>query len=507
MKIWEKFTNWIASFRATGGLNLPSSGRSSDESLGGRQSLLLSRYSTLSPVVNFESLELLKKFWIYNPDFSQFVANIQNLANTGHTVTVDARSDAQAEAALNRINETASRIYKNAAGVDGLMNAYLAQIAWSGALSSEDVVNFTGRRVEQTVLVPVEQIRFKYDRENQRYVPFQRSNNFFGQRDNFGLIELHPETYKYYAIQTVENSPYAKPPASAAIETICESQKPMMENIRYMAQKLGLMGLVTASVAPPVKRPNETESEWRQRAESYLKMVADALESNFRKGLLVTFRDQKLEHTNITEGASGVYDINRISEEQVMSAFAMQPAFFGRTDSTTETYADIVYSLLLAQVHNFQRLVKRRQEATYRLDLRLGGLEVEGVSLKFNKTYSRNLLNENMSNEIEIRNVLTKVEKGLITPDQGAQELGYESWADEELINQDISLAKALSAVRAGLPSTLKTFAFRFDRNAQRYQPELKRISIGLLPSAVEAEKFTAQNTNVVPIKKKAQQA
>lgn len=507
MKIWEKFTNWIASFRAVNGLDLPDAGRSSDESLGSRISGALSGYSTVSPVIDFECLKLLKEFWIHNPDFSQYVANIQNLANTGHNIQVDARSESQAEAALNRLNESASRIYKNGAGVDGLLNSYLSQIAWSGALSSEDVVNFAGRRVEQVVIVPVEQIRFKYDAELQQYVPYQRPASYISTaRDNFGLIRLHPETYRYYALQTVENSPYAKPPASAVIETILNTQKPMMENIQYIIRKFGLLGFLTLSVTPPPKRPNETDAEHRTRCETYINSVAKTAESLLGKGMMVAFRDQKIEHTKVSDSATGVYDINRMSEEQVMSGFNMQPAFFGRTDSTTETYADVVYSLLLAQVHNFQRLVKRRQEATYRLDLRLGGLDVEGVSIKFNKTYSRNLLNENMAEEIKIRNVMEKVKSGLITPDEGAQELGYESWADEEMLNTDISLAKALSAVRAGSSGTLKTFAFRFDRNAQRYQPELQKLSIGLLPSQVEAEKFTAHE-NVVPIKKKAQQA
>ena len=481
-----------------GGIQLPDAGRSSDENLGARINSLTANYSTVSPVVDFDQLKLLKKLWIVNPDVSQFVSNIQNLANTGHRVEVDAASDAQAENALNRLNETASRLYKNGAGVDGLMNAYLAQIAWSGAISSEDVVNFDGRRVEQTVLVPVEQIRFKYDKELGQYIAYQKTNNFAATRDLMGLIRLHESTYRYYALQTVENSPYAKPPASAAIETICESQKPLMENIRYMAQKFGLLGLVTASVAPPSKKPNETDSEYQSRAKNYLALVTRALEGNFNKGLLVTFRDQKLEHTNISEGATGVYDVNRISEEQVMSGLGMQPAFFGRTDSTTETYADVVYSLLMAQVHNIQRLTKRRQEHTYRLDLRLGGLEVEGVSIKFNKTFSRNVLNENQADGVKLENVLKKVRNGIISPDDGAQELGYESWFDEELAFENPGVAQLIRQMKK---TKVEKFSFRFKKDSQKY--EFVRPQINLL----SAEEEETSNGNVIPIKKKALQA
>lgn len=505
MGIFTTFGNWLASFRRTEGIELPEAGRSSDENLGSRMNSLMAHYTTISPIVNFEMLKTLKYLWIFNPDISQFVANIQNLANTGHIIQVAAPSEAAAEAAVNRLNETASRIYRNGAGVDGLMNAYLAQISWSGGLSSEDVVNFAGRRVEQTVIVPIEQIRFKYNQELGQYDPYQRTNNI-GRgvgRDALGLIPLHPETYRYYALQTIENSPYAKPIASAAIETITESQKPLMENIRYMAQKFGLFGLVTASVAPPPKRAGESDSEHQTRSKNYLALVAKSLEANFRNGLLVTFRDQKLEHTSVAAGASDVYDVNRISEEQVMSGLNMPPVFFGRTDSSTETYADVVYSLMLAQVHNIQRLVKRRQEQTYRLDLRLGGLPVEGVSLNFNRTFSRNAKAENEAEEIKWRTVIAKVQRGVISPDEGAQELGYESWFDAEMMEDAPSdIAQLMRSTRLTEAAMVQKFSFRFSKNAQKY--EFVRPQIHLLSSAEE----DADESNVRPfIKKKAQQA
>lgn len=505
MGFWQKIKFSVASFLASGTINLPPSGRSSDESLNGLINGSLANYSSVSPIVDFESLKLLKNFAIFNPDVSQFCQNIINLANTGHTIQIDAKSDSTAEAALNRLNETAARIYRNGAGVDGLMNAYLFQIAWSGALSSEDVVNIVGRRVEHTVLVPVEQIRFRYDRAEDRYVPFQRPANFLGtnRRDAFGLIPLHAETYRYYALQTVENSPYAKPPASAAIETIIESQKPILENIQFIAQKFGLLGLFTASLTPPPKKPNETQSEYEARAVNYRSSVLTALSTELRKGLLVAFRDQKIEHTNIAEGANGVYDLNRISEEQVMSGLAMQPAFFGRTDSTTETYADVVYSLLLAQVHNIQRLVKRRQEQTYRLDLRLGGLEVEGVSIKFNRAFSRNVLDENNAEQIKWRTVLEQVKNGLIMPDEAAQELGHETWFDEDLIGD--GAGANLTQLFAKMQNRkIETFSFRFKKDAQKY--DFVRPTINLLSATTEEEETA--NGNVIPIlKKKAQRA
>ncbi|MBS1793363.1 MAG: hypothetical protein JSS81_05885 [Acidobacteria bacterium] len=499
MEIIDRFKMAWAAFRRTGGIDLPDSGRSSQESIWGAIGTALAAYSTVSPIVNFEMLALLKQFAVFNPDVSQFCDNIINLANTGHALQVDARSPQAAENALARFNETAARLYLNGAGVDGLLNAYLFQIAWSGALSSEDVVNFAGRRVEQVVLVPVEQIRFRYNEELGYYEPFQRATNFFDRsirRDASGLIKLHPETYRYFALQTIENSPYAKPPASAAIETILQSQGPIMKNIQHIAQKFGLMGLFTAAVTPPRQKVNETDGEYQTRAKNYLSLVTQALVNHLRDGLLVSFKDQKIEHTNIGEGASGVYEINRITEEQVMSGLGMQPAFFGRTDSTTETYADVVYSLLTAKVHNIQRVVKRRQEQTYRLDARLGGIEIDGVSVKFNKTYSRSAKDEATIDQTKWQTVLDKVKAGAISPDEGAQELGYESWYDEDLIDSaPPSMQQMMRSMEK--EQQVQKFSFRFSKETQRY--EFARPQIFL---QTEAEEIP-DGGNVVPILKK----
>ncbi|MCC7308317.1 MAG: hypothetical protein IT173_12180 [Acidobacteria bacterium] len=501
MNFFERLKIAYAMFRRMGGIELPDGGRSSDESLNGAMSAYTSVFGSVSPVIDFEMLKTLKCLWLYNPDVSQYVANIVNLGNPGHSIAVDAASDAIAEKAVERLNESASRIYRHGVGVDGLLNQYLASVAWSGAISSEDVVNFAAGRVEKVVLVPVEQIRFRYNAERDEYEAFQQSANFVRRevRDHsFGLIRLNPETYKYFALATVENSPYAKPPATAAVEAIVEGQRPLMENIRYMAQKIGLMGLVSASVVAPPRKPGETDAEYQARATKYLSAVKGALDGNFNKGLLVTFRDQKIEHTPVATGAQGVYDVNRMSEEQVFSGLHAMPGFHGRTDATTETFADVVYYLLTAQVQNMQRVVRRRQERTYMLDLRLGGIDVDAVSLVFNKAHSRNALDEARTEELRFKTVLEKIQAGAISPDEGANELGLDVWFDEErLLNY---AEEAIRVIRepaaAAEQKRRKSLVLKFDKRSQKYtwQPDVLRVAM-----------TDELSGNVVPIKKKAQ--
>ena len=398
---------------------------------------------------------------------------------------------------------TSNSRYINGAGVDGLINAYLAQIAWSGALSSEDVVSFASRRVEQVVLVPVEQIRFRYLED--RYVPHQQPSFGLGLTRSaasvMGLIPLNEETYHYFALQTVENSPYAKPPATAAVGMITGAQTDATDNIKYIVKKLGLLGLVSVAVTPPGRKPNEDETQFNSRAQKYLASVRKVLDGSFMRGLLVHFRDQQINHSNVPSDARGSTEIFRVIEEQVMSGLAMQPAFFGRTDSTTETYAGVVYNLLTAQVANIQRLAKRRQEATYRLDLRLAGIEVGGVSLGFNRTHALKPLDEAQAEKARVETVIEKVKAGFISPDQGAQELGYDSAYDPSLLS-DSALAGALQHASMGAGRVWRPPAtFRFDRQAQRYRFIPQRIELN--SELVETDTFVPMH-KFLTVKKKA---
>jgi hypothetical protein len=458
--------------RRINGMELPETGRSSVEgTLADRFGSSISFWGSVSPVIDFQMLSLLKSLWIYNPDMSQFVSNIVNLANTGHQITVDASSARRAEQAITRINESASRLYRNGAGIDGLINAYLAQIAWSGALSSEDVVNFAQRRVDKVVLVPVEQIRFRY--LEGEYVPHQKPGVGAGlTRSPLGLVRLNDETYHYYALQTVENSPYAKPPASAAVASITGPQTDMLDNIKFIAKKLGLLGLVSLVVTKPDKDESESDAEYHSRARAYLAAVGAAAENLSNKGLIVTFDDQKVEHSNVQSNGSGAYDLFRISEEQVFSGMASIPAFHGRTDSTTETYAYVMYHFMKAQSSNVQRLAKRRQERTYRLDLRLAGIEVNGISLGFNNFHALKPLEEADARKLRVETALLLAEKGVISPDKAAQEMGYDSAFDPALMVQNPEAAKSLRAL-SPLPESGErhaTLTFRFDTNSQTYK-------------------------------------
>lgn len=503
MNLLGRFGNWIASLGGAERVDVPVGGRSSVEKTGLSYSLtnFSERFSGVSPVISREMLKVLKQLWLYHPEFSQGVGNLVSLGNTGHQLTVSSANPASAERAVARLNETAARIFQHGAGVDGLINQELTTVAWSGALSSEDVVNLIARRVDKVVLVPVEDIHFKY--EDDRWTPYQHVGIARAKNTN-GLIPLHPETYRYYAVETIDNSPYAKPPATAAVQAITELQNEVVENVKYIVKKFSILGLLSVMVRRLTKRNTESEGEFDNRQKTYLKDVRDSLSGSFGRGLLVAYDNMQFKGENVSANGTGFYEVYRVIAEMMMSGLRQQPAFFGRTDSTTETYADVVYQLLLAQAHNYQRIVKRRRERTYMFDLRLGGFEVDGVSMRFNKAFSRNLLAEAQAKQTEIANALDKAKAGIISPNAAAQELGYDSAYDPTLLEENSSLAATLASLhkRVGAKGNAKSLLLSFNQESQKYEFVSPTIHLG---SSVETDEQTTpnENGNVVPIKKK----
>jgi hypothetical protein len=161
-------------------------------------------------------------------------------------------------------------------------------------------------------------------------------------------------------------------------------------------------------------------------------------------------------------------------EEQVFSGMGSMAFAHGRNYTSTETFADVVYHLLVSQSESVQRLAKRRQEQTYRLDLALAGIEAD-VSIEFNRIKSRNDLQAAQAKQAEQEMVLERGRAGIISPDQCANELGYESAFDPGLLNP-VSSGVAGTGLRAKGPEFSATF--RFDRQSQRYRFASSRIEI-----------------------------
>ncbi len=391
---------------------------------------LVNEMNTINPAFPLGYLEAMQSLSLVNPDVAQMVDNIVHLGNTGHKVMVQANTEEAEIEILTELNRFVTTAFNHYGGMDGFINSSLAQIARGGAVSIEWVVDDALTGLDQVVFVPLKDIRFIFDGEIGQYIPYQKTNDL-SERDS-GLIRLNTQTYQYFPLQVLDNSPYAIPPILSALESIV-IQRDIIKNLRFISKKMGLLGFVNFLVRAPKQVPGETADKYVARCQAFLDEQAERLKHNYRDGIAVGFMDSfSVEHHSITGDARGAKDLFEMNEQQVFSGLKADPALHGRTYSTTETYASVVYEKMLSITTNYQRIAKNVLEYGCKLHLRLAGLSYDDFWVEFEPSQSLNSERDEDTYGTKLNNLKLLYDQGIIDQNQFAQEAGYDAPAEVE---------------------------------------------------------------------------
>lgn len=417
-------------------------------------------YDTVNPDYPVSFLDLLPVLAMAVPDISQTVSKMTVLANTGHSVQMEGteRAISEAQDRINILSRTGFGVF---GGSDGLINALLRQIAVLGTLSLEWVPDLSMKGIAKARLIKVKNVRFRKATPEELklslpdYAPY-----LIGSKGQ--IINLNAETYSYIPLQLGEGSPYAIPTLIAAIDPTM-TQRKALENVNYILEKMGLLGFVKASFEPLPRRGSESESEWQARLERYLKDMTKALQDNYRKGLLASFSNMSIDHTNVASDARGAIDLFNMNEMQLASGSDIDPALWGRSYSTTETYAGVAYNAWIGKLANVRRLVKRGIEKGYNFDMVLGGVPAE-IRLKFNPLPRFNPKEAAETEKTEVETIIAKENQGWIDSDQAAQEAGYDKAAGKKDTN--------------GQSKNKLAVVLDFDKEKEKYIHKRERIEV-----------------------------
>lgn len=427
--------------------------------------------NSMSAAFPLEYLEAIQNLSLINPDIAQMIDNIVQLGNSGHQIIIETKNERTKELALEEINSFNSNVFYRYGGIDGFINSTLAQIARAGAISIEWVVDKSLNGLEKVVFVPIKQIRFIYKKDFQDYFAFQKTNNLnLGEN---GLIELNPLTHQYCALQTLDNSPYAIPPILAALESVM-IQREIIKNLKFISKKMGLLGFVNFLVKAPRQAPGEKTEEYIARCQTFLDDQAARLKDNYRDGIAVGFMDSfSVEHHAITGGVQGAKDLFEMNEQQVFSGLKADPAMHGRTYSTTETYAGVVYEKMMSVLANYQRIVKTVLEYGYKLHLNLLGLDYQNLWVEFEPAKSLSSERDERVYGNKLDNLIKLYDQGIIDQNQLASEAGYETPAESEPRKNEFVFFKDQKASENKL-------VLQFNKQSGRYQSNQRNKPLSL---------------------------
>lgn len=430
---------------------LPPGRVSKNEHEGKTMEVINSLVEIIQPDFMFEVIPAIRKLCKVNPDMSQALQDLTQLANTGHKIKFDPGVNAQQQDLMREEIENASKNWGDGvAGINGLVNKMISQVMIGGAISNEwvpgnDITFNPG--ITNLVFLNPENIRWGYNRRTQRYEAYQKIYNGYAYtKDHPFHIKLNPYTYKYFALNGDEDIPYGTPAYLAALEPI-STQKYMLDNIKFIMEQIGLLGYGDILMDKPDQMDNESDKDYINRLENTLTKLKERAKQGMRDGLNVGFKDDhEFEFHSTTKDLGGVDMLFNNNEKQVASGLKYDAAFMGGRGNTTETMITILFTKTLSQLTNIHNIVAENLKHGYTLHLRLKGFKFKYLDVEFNKSTITDDLKYQQAQEYKLRNNRVMYADGIISLEQYADNMGYKKPDQKEPrvpIDPDGALAKA----------------------------------------------------------------
>lgn len=359
----------------------------------------------LNPRFPYEYLTELENLVLTNPDLAHAHQIFLDLANRGFDIIADENIKEEVESFAEKIK------------IRQLSRQLFNQLILYGAVSLEWIVepNYSG--IQKAVRVPVWTIRFIYDENEDKFIPYQ----WLPPKEP---IRLSPLTYQYIPLLTLDGSPYGIPPFIAVFK-VKDVQEEVLEEIKAVAKKLGLLGFIDVKVPQPPKLSGETETEYRKRLIQQLQEEAPAYQEQIQKGVVIHYDGTEINFKEIPNASIGK-DMIEVIERFAVSATKMQPSLLGRTTGSTETWATIAYEQFVSQLEDFQSIVQEVLEYGIKLHLTLKGLEYKTLEIQFDPPPSLNPEKEEQAKKIRTDRVIAELQSKLITPEEARKQLGYD---------------------------------------------------------------------------------
>lgn len=378
-------------------------------------------------------LDLLEHLAIYNGELSQAVDNIQSLANTKHTLKFPDKVTAEEQKEMmNHLKVCRKRWYSNSEGIYSLINDLLNQLAINGALSAEIVPNLELNGVEKVVLVAPKNVRFKYQRENDVFVPFQILTKRISSLDNVSEVELNPVTYKYISLGRMRNKPQGIPPLLSALEGVGINRN-IFKNFKYLIKKVGAFGFLQVLLNAPKPTVGQTQEDYFASTKQYLEAVVPEIQKGMESGFVTGFKGEHEFQVNSFSGEKGAAEeLVNISDRKMMSGLKQDPMMFGRNFTTTETLGSVILLKMGSQMKKYQKAIGAFLEELYSMELFLAGYSVDFLEVEFEAALVGDKHRERSQRQIQITNLNLLYEQGIISQEQRAVELGYEKPDQDE---------------------------------------------------------------------------
>lgn len=393
---------------------------------------LLSNLRGVTQVVDssfrVEVIKLIRDLYKVNPDMAIALQETFKLANTGHSVTFPHNTEAESIKMRQHLKEASNRWSNYTAGIDGLVNKMIVQLCVGGAISVEGVPNEKLDSLATIIFIKPDTIRFKRE-NNGVYSPYQKNTNSGLKTD---LIKLNTETFVYSGMYNDTDEPYGIPPFMASLDSF-KSQHDMLINFKTIMEQLGLLGFLEAKMLKPDPKANENTQAYERRLSRTLKDLKRNLREGMKDGIVTGFiDDHEFTMNSSTKDFGNTDKIWNINQQRVANGLGVNGNIIGASTANSEGSMGILLSKMISQLRNIQSIVTYVLNFLYSLELRLAGFNNKGMIITWSTSTIADDVKVQQARQYKIQNLDLLYKAGIISQEQYAWEMGYNSPDQDE---------------------------------------------------------------------------
>jgi len=315
--------------------------------------------------------------------------------------------------------------YGRGAGLTRLAEAFFLELFTTGRFAGEAVIPADGSRVDHFRFIDATRVSWEHGEQGWEPVVESINNEQLTINNGGSQAErINPERFFYGTLGTDLSNPAGVEPL-AAIPFVAEIEQLMLEDMARSSHNAGTPRL-QVKIGRPERFSWEGDKEYHDRVNGYFDGIVKAFGTLDADDNIFTWGDVEVA---VIGGGGKMWDW-RLNREQVIedviTGLKLFPWVLGRSQKATHQWVQSQYDLLMQMVEAQRRIGSDLLDWLCNLELKLQGVEAV-VRHRFDAVPDPFRLDRARAAEIELRGIDFKVQRGYISKDDGARELGYEA--------------------------------------------------------------------------------
>ncbi|MBU0692707.1 hypothetical protein KKG66_06365 [bacterium] len=326
-------------------------------------------------------------------------------------------AESEKRKAVQAIDDLDRRILENPLirreGIKQLTEQFFLELFTVGSFAGEIVPLADGSGIDYFQTMNPDLIQWERDGRWKAFVADEEGNRTY----------LSPERFFFASLGADITNPRGMEPL-ASIPFVAQIQEAMLSDMARSSRITGTPRL-QIKIRPPRAFQHEPEKEYQSRINRYFDDTIAQFRNLEADDNVFTWDDVEVTVIGGDQHRGSVWRFNREQViEDVITGLRLYPWVLGRSHGTTKNWVEAQFNLLMQIVDSVQNLGASLGNWLRNTELKMKGIQATSEHL-FEPNQDPFILNRQNARAVEFDTIDKKVQRGYISKEDGARELGY----------------------------------------------------------------------------------